>query len=153
MHSILKYGSSLLASVHWRQPEPAQSDLRRAEAHSVSEPQADATKRVCSSSLTGEGVCDCVPAVRRHTKGYDFYTDTDSGDVTARFLKFLWIPLNSLAKLKKNSGVASRKRSRWDLLLFVREMRYYNFKEVPRQFQEFPREFQRLRRFSFTRVG
>ena len=68
----------------------------------------------------------------------------DSGDVTARFLKFLWIPLDSLefpCEAQKNSGVASRKRSRWDLLLFVREMRYYNFKEVPRQFQEFPREF------------
>ena len=85
---------------------------------------------MCSSSLTGEGVCDCVPAVRRHTKGYYFYTDTDSGDVTARFLKFLWIPLDSLAKLKKNSGVASRKRSRWNLILFVRFVEIV--RDVPR---------------------
>ena len=31
-----------------------------------------------------------------------------------------WISLDSLAKLEKNSGVAMHKRSRWNLLLFVR---------------------------------
>jgi hypothetical protein len=35
-------------------------------------------------------------------------------------LGFPWVPLDSLAKLEGNSGVAMRKRSRWNLLLFVR---------------------------------